>query len=537
MFTIPADEAIVVVVVPSGGVVTFDLDKMLVNGIVVDYHSGQTVANYPPRIKSLSADSTIILQGTQINVYCTATDRDADTLSYNWTVSGGSFSGIGSEILWTSPNSVGTYKIICRVEDGIGGQVIDTVSIDVVESINNNPVIQGITATPRKIHLGTQSTINCNAYDPDGDELSYTWSSLQGYFTGSGMQVTWTAPIDAGNYFLKCIVDDGHGGQSFDSLLVSVRDTSNNQSGNLVAYYPFSGNANDVSGYNNHGTVYGAMLVSDRFDNPNSAYQFDGINDYIEVPNSPSLNFENSITVNFWIKVGEFFEREAYPLSHGNWENRWKVSITNNRIRWTVKTTTGIKDLDSETELVLNNLYNVTLLYSGSDFEIYINGKLDALTTFSGSILQTNINFMIGQVLPGNNQYNFKGILDDIRIYDYALSFQRIKDLYDVATSIDDKTFYSVPDENLLFQNFPNPFNSTTIINYQVSEAGMLSLKVYNILGQKIRTLENSVKSPGYYSAFWNGSDDFGNEVSSGIYILELRIGDFSNKKKMLLIK
>ncbi len=123
-----------------------------------------------------------------------------------------------------------------------------------------------------------------------------------------------------------------------DSILVSVRDTSIHQSGDLVAYYPFNGNANDESGFNNHGTVNGAALVADRFGNQNSAYQFDGNNDYINVPNSESLNFENSITVNFWIKVGEFFEREAYPLSHGNWENRWKISVTDKRIRWTVKT-------------------------------------------------------------------------------------------------------------------------------------------------------------------------------------------------------
>ncbi|MEJ2507847.1 MAG: LamG domain-containing protein, partial [Ignavibacteriaceae bacterium] len=216
------------------------------------------------------------------------------------------------------------------------------------------------------------------------------------------------------------------GGVISDSLLVSVRDTSVHQSGNLVAFYPFNGNANDESGNGNNGTVYQASLVSDRFNNPNSAYKFDGVNDYIQIPNSTILNFSNSITVSFWIKVNEFFDREAYPLSHGNWENRWKVSITNDRIRWTVKTTTGVKDLDSETELKLDSLYNVVVLYDGSDYEIYINGKLDALTTFSGSILSTTIDFMIGQVLPGDNQYNFKGVLDDIRIYDYTLSYNEI---------------------------------------------------------------------------------------------------------------
>ena len=130
------------------------------------------------------------------------------------------------------------------------------------------------------------------------------------------------------------------------------------------------------------------------------------------------------------MKVGEFFDREQYPISHGNWENRWKISITNKKIRWTIKTTTGVKDVDSETELKLDSLYNITAIFDGSDFEIYINGKLDAFTTFSGKLLTTTINLMIGQVLPGNTQYNFKGVLDDIRIYDYAIPYSEIQKLY-----------------------------------------------------------------------------------------------------------
>jgi hypothetical protein len=457
-------------------------------------------------------------------------------LAYNWSLSGGAFTGTGSEIVWTSPVTAGSYFIYCNVEDGNGGEVDDTIRIEVVEYINNDPIINSLTANPRKIHLGTDSEISCDAFDPDGDEISYVWLAEQGSFSGSGSQVVWTAPNQVGNYFLKCSVEDTFGGLTTDSLEVSVRDTSINQTGDLVAYYPFSGNANDESGFNNHGTVFGATLVSDRFSNANSAYQFDGINDFIEVQNSSSLNFQSACTINFWMKVGEFFSREAYPLSHNSWD-RWKISVTNKRIRWTVKTTAGIKDLDSETELVLNNLYNVTVLYSGSDFEIYINGKLDAISTYSGSILSTNINFLIGQILPGDNQVNFKGVLDDIRIYNYALSFQEIKDFYDIGTSVDDKTIYSVPDENQLFQNYPNPFNSTTIINYQVKDAAPVNLEVYDILGNKIRTIVNENKIAGYYAEYWDGKNDRGLKVPSGIYFYTLKMKNYNRTKKLVLLK
>src|SRR5439155_13591662 len=69
----------------------------------------------------------------------------------------------------------------------------------------------------------------------------------------------------------------------------------------LVAYYLFSGNANDVSGNGNNGTIYGASLAPDRFGTPNSAYAFDGSSSVIRVPDSPSLRITNDVTVTCWL--------------------------------------------------------------------------------------------------------------------------------------------------------------------------------------------------------------------------------------------
>ena len=534
---IPADGAVIAVIIPAGSTIIYDLDKAFVNGVIIDYLSGQTVANYPPRIKSLASDKQVVVFNDSAKIYCTAVDRDNDPLMYQWSVSGGSFTGTDTIINWQAPSSPGSYLIICTVSDNQGGIISDSLYIDVVEYINNDPIITGITAHPRKIHLGSDSEINCSATDPDGDTLNYNWSAIFGIISGTGATITWTAPISAGNYYITCLVKDGRGGEAIDSIGVSVRDTTIQQSGDLVAFYPFSGNANDESGFNNNGIVSGATLVSDRWGNPASAYSFDGINDYIRVVSSPSLNFQDAVTINFWIKVGEFYERESYPLSHGNWENRWKVSITNKHIRWTVKSNSGIKDLDSETELVQNNLYNVTVLYDGSDYEIYINGELDAFTSFSGLILTTPIDFMIGQVLPGNNQYNFKGVLDDIRIYNYALSYGSIQALYDFATDVEDELYIETPTNYRLLQNYPNPFNSQTMISYQIKDAGKVILEIYDALGTNIRSLLNEFKDKGYYSEVWDGKDKNGSPVSSGVYFYRLNAGSYIHTKKMLLLK
>jgi hypothetical protein len=177
------------------------------------------------------------------------------------------------------------------------------------------------------------------------------------------------------------------------------------------------------------------------------------------------------------------------------------------------------------------------VLYDGSDYEIYINGELDALSTFSGLMPATTIDLMIGQVLPGNTQYNFKGVLDDIRIYNYALTYSKIQSLYDYVVDVDEEKEIELPKNYGLGQNYPNPFNSQTNIEYQVPNQSYIKLEIYDILGQKIRTLINEEKNPGNFSINWNGKNDFGNSVNSGIYFIKFSSDSFSDTKKMTLLK
>ena len=80
-------------------------------------------------------------------------------------------------LIGMAPSSPGTFTIACNVSDGHGGLTSDSLSIEVVEYINNDPVITGMNANPRKMHLGSESEINCTANDPDGDTLNYSWSA------------------------------------------------------------------------------------------------------------------------------------------------------------------------------------------------------------------------------------------------------------------------------------------------------------------------------------------------------------------------
>ncbi len=529
---IPAGSAMVVVSVPAAGSITYQLEKTLVNDTVLDYHSGHPVADYPPRIKALTPDSLIVLRGDTISVYCTGVDRDGDTLSYGWHLSGGTQVGSGASIRWIAPDTIGQDTITCVVDDGKGGFDTAFAVISVVAFLNQPPQILQMGATPRKVDLDSVSTIACSATDADGDTLTYFWSTSQGSISGSGPSVKWTAPPAPANATVHCTVSDGHGNAVSDSISLEVRDFSVTQHGQLILYLPCNGTSADASGYNHAVTNYGASLTTDHTGTPNSALAFNGTSNFLEVKNDSVLNCQQAISVCFWMYIGAFFTREQYPISHGNWTNRWKVSISNEHLRWTVKTAASVKDLDSDTRLSLNTWYHVTTVYNGSDFEVYLNGNLDAFSSLSGSIVTTTIDLTVGQDLPSDQQYNFRGSLDDIRVYNYGLSMSEIDTLAGITVGVHDRPQPTLPATLELSQNYPNPFNPSTAIRFGVPGRSFVTLKVFNILGQRVATLFEGPVEPGYHTVVW-----YARQAPSGVYYCRLAADGQSITGKLLLIR
>ncbi|MCK4417902.1 MAG: fibronectin type III domain-containing protein, partial [Candidatus Latescibacteria bacterium] len=94
-----------------------------------------------------------------------------------------------------------------------------------------------------------------------------------------------------------------------------------------------------------------------------------------------------------------------------------------------------------------------------------------------------------------------------------------------------------VPEQNRLAQNYPNPFNAVTSISYQLAQPAFVTLEVYNLSGQLVKTLITDEKPAGWHSARWDGRDSSGGTVASGIYFYHLSAGEFSKVHKMLLLK
>lgn len=104
-----------------------------------------------------------------------------------------------------------------------------------------------------------------------------------------------------------------------------------------------------------------------------------------------------------------------------------------------------------------------------------------------------------------------------------------------LLTSVEDNE--KVPTEFLLLQNYPNPFNPETRISYRLSTGGFTSLTVRDLLGRTINTLVSQNQAPGEYAVVWNGKDNVGNIVPSGVYFYSLKTGTFVESKKMVLSK
>jgi len=195
----------------------------------------------------------------------------------------------------------------------------------------------------------------------------------------------------------------------------------------LVAYYPFNGNAEDESGNTNHGFIYGATLATDRFGNSNQAYYFAGDGSHILVQDSSSLQMTNSLTVSAWIKyelggLGQphivdkliFFLQVHPDISGGFFEIH----------RYPNSSSVGL----GSTIVGPNHWTFLAGTYDLHTLKFYTNGLLANQTGGSFPLDRAPVPMAIGKNPQSDDA--FKGSIDDVRIYERALSDSEIEQLF-----------------------------------------------------------------------------------------------------------
>jgi len=204
------------------------LSFLIIFALLITGCESPAATNSPPVIDSLISEKDVIFPLQQSEITCLASDLDGDSLTYEWSASGGRISGEGHLVSWTAPDTAGNYTITISVHDGNSSESTSCLGIEVIAT--HEPVIEDLVFTPQDsdperllVHRGEVCSIECIASDLDGDVLSYGWSASRGSISGEGSVVTWTAPHKDGTYNITVVVTDGRGGESSDSLTVDVK--------------------------------------------------------------------------------------------------------------------------------------------------------------------------------------------------------------------------------------------------------------------------------------------------------------------------
>jgi len=224
-------------------------------------------------------------------------------------------------------------------------------------------------------------------------------------------------------------------------LIVLLKNESEPEAG-PVAYYPFNGNADDMSGNNNNGIVYGATLVPDRKENPNSAYYFDGINDYISIPGSSTLNPSNQLTIALWLNMDIITNRYT-PVMHkggthteGFANREYLIYIEDiGRVYAESAGDNSVHHFLGYNIPCLKTWFHFTAVFDRIEHKmrLYINGERVKEANDSYSTFNNNSDSLkIATWDESNAQYAeyYKGYIDDIYIYNRSLSDSEIKDIF-----------------------------------------------------------------------------------------------------------
>ena len=249
----------------AGGVtVRFEIRARNANG--PGSSSDVTVTAQSPPIVRVVVSSTTVRPGGTVSLTATARDEDGGPVTYLWEAPSGSFDATDrASVTWTAPSVAGRVRISLTVTDDEGDTTIGTVDITVggggggggtggsggtgddsgtgggggggVTLTVNSPPTVSLSCEPCRVRQGLGVSLEATASDPDGDDLSYSWSAESGSFIGEtdGATARWRAPAEAGAMTIRVTVSDGEGGSASAETEVAV-DPLSDQSAVFASY-------------------------------------------------------------------------------------------------------------------------------------------------------------------------------------------------------------------------------------------------------------------------------------------------------------
>ncbi len=298
----------------------------------------------------------------------------------------------------------------------------------------------------------------------------------------------------------------------------------------------------DETSDNKDGNVISSSWIDDgRF---GKALSFDGRFSAVEAGNVKIGKSNESFTIEIWYKLKDGYQnKDMVFITQGyrrKTKGKWYIGYSSDskKIEGYVESKSGVYAYTSTNNGLDSEWHHIALVRDAkeSKVKLFLDNSLVDQTEFSNILdVSNDYNVIIGKdarIIDYVWLSNFYGNIDEVKISKIA------KDKFDVITFIAENSekFY-VPEKYELFQNYPNPFNASTKIIFDLPQNEFVVIKIYNTLGQEIRTLKNEQFSAGRHTIVWDGKNDRGMIMPSGIYFYELKTKNFMNIKKLTFLK
>ncbi|MEG8947699.1 FlgD immunoglobulin-like domain containing protein [Rosettibacter firmus] len=475
-----------------------------------------------PVFTAPTAASFSVNEADSLEIQFTADPQDVgETVTYS-LVSAPSFATLGANgLIKVKPGYADgrtqPYTITVRATDS-GGQTADkTVSVTVV-NVNRAPsfTASGAATRPTATVKNTEVfTFTYTAIDADGDALTYSIASVAPAPSG-----TYNISASTGTLtFTPAIADAG----KVITFTIEAKDASNSTATtttevtvtHTLAKGDINGSgmpdATDASDILKH--VVGSALITD----PEKVYAAD-VNGDGEVGAYDAA----------WI---------LYYVANGSWPTA-KISAAMGTVEFdrassekgiislpiTLKKTSGVVSVYTEVQLtdaiefkgVSTSLPEGWVAYSN-----FANGVLKIAMAGTTPLKDGNVAMINLALKDKEAQVNLSA---SAKLNDQSFGMMNVK-------------VKEIPAEFSISQNYPNPFNPTTSIKYAIPQDARVTLVIYDMLGQVVKTLVDQEQEAGYYTVRWDGTNDFGSKVSSGIYIYRIIAGKYTSTMKMNLLK
>lgn len=376
---------------------------------------------------------------------------------------------------------------------------------------NKFPLFEAISDTT--ISELERLTVKVKATDDDGENVNYGVRNLPrgAEFDSLNTRVfSWTPDYaQAGRHVVTFMAYDTHGGFDAADMLIQVSNV--NRKPKIIAHLPSQVDFIAPK----HDTIAFSVVVSDPDQDPIRYKWYRHFNaEKLMVSTSPSYEFVSDeypaghYSVQVWVNDGT-------DSTSMLWNMTW-TSVQLSSFAAEVIPFKGI-ELNWQTRMELNNRgFNI---YRGRTKD----GKYKRINPESVASNKTGKYRFVDVNVKAGLTYYYK--LEDIDANGRRTLHKPI-----LVKMVQPKKF-------VLHQNYPNPFNPVTRLTYQLPLRTKIRLTIYNIMGQAIRVLVNEKQDAGYYTILWDGKDDFGTPVASGVYLYRITTEKFTKTKRMILLK